>query len=339
MDIKQLRSFMVLAALENFTRASAHLRVAQSALSRQMARLEYDIGTKLFVPSGRGVRLSEAGRRFQERAHQVLEAFGALEREFRGPAHRTAVETVSLGLMTSVTLGLLPIISRRLSVLFPDVSFVYEEGMCSALEKKVAAQSLDLAVVLDLGSGEPVERVLVGEDFTCVVGRGELLIGEPDTVLSPEEIFELSFIGATRDALERKRGEELARRCGRTLKVAHESVSPGMEMALMEAGEGVMLMTSLSARLLHFPQGVAMREVSDFRVHWVVARSRAAGPEPLKDAIVQVLIEEIGALLAKPWPIPMPTAARVLNPTGREYRPTVDTRSAGDQGHEGQSAL
>jgi hypothetical protein len=100
-----------------------------------------------------------------------------------------------------------------------------------------------------------------------------------------------------------------------------------MEMALMEAGEGVLMMTSLSARILPCPRGVSIRAVTDLHVPWVVARARPTGPEPLKDAIIETLVEEIRALLAKPWRVPFPCAAgaeSTLNPAARDHQRTVE---------------
>jgi len=61
MELRHLRYFVAVAEAEHFGRAAEQLHVSQSPLSRQIAQLEEEIGADLFVPAGRGVKLSPAG--------------------------------------------------------------------------------------------------------------------------------------------------------------------------------------------------------------------------------------------------------------------------------------
>ena len=68
-------AFESAARLGNFSRVARELGTSQSAISRHMARLETQIGARLFERSRTGVRLTEAGRRFRD---AVAVGFGAL---------------------------------------------------------------------------------------------------------------------------------------------------------------------------------------------------------------------------------------------------------------------
>ncbi len=72
MELRHLRYFVAVAEEENFHRAADRLHIAQSPLSRQVRQLKEEIGVDLFEPSGRGVRLTLAGRMFLERAKAIL---------------------------------------------------------------------------------------------------------------------------------------------------------------------------------------------------------------------------------------------------------------------------
>lgn len=63
-----------MAELENFTRAAERCFVVQSALSHQVARLEQELGTRLFHRTSRRVSLTAAGEAFLPAARQCLEA-------------------------------------------------------------------------------------------------------------------------------------------------------------------------------------------------------------------------------------------------------------------------
>lgn len=74
MELHQLRYFAAAARGEHFGRAAETLHVSQPSLSQGIARLESELGVRLFERRGRTVRLTEPGRRLLEAAEQVLAA-------------------------------------------------------------------------------------------------------------------------------------------------------------------------------------------------------------------------------------------------------------------------
>ena len=63
MNLKQLEYFVHVAELGSFSKAAVVLDIAQPALSRQVRGLETELRQPLFVRNGRGVALTEAGKR------------------------------------------------------------------------------------------------------------------------------------------------------------------------------------------------------------------------------------------------------------------------------------
>jgi len=72
MELRHLRYFTAVARERSFTRAAEKLHIAQSPLSRQMRELEEDLGVSLFERPSRPVRLTAAGRFFNEHALEIL---------------------------------------------------------------------------------------------------------------------------------------------------------------------------------------------------------------------------------------------------------------------------
>ena len=66
MTLSQLRYFLAAAQAGSLSRAAGQIRVAQPALSQQVAALESEFGQALFLRHPRGVTLTEAGRRLRE---------------------------------------------------------------------------------------------------------------------------------------------------------------------------------------------------------------------------------------------------------------------------------
>ncbi|MFD9909725.1 LysR family transcriptional regulator [Streptomyces sp. NPDC059063] len=87
MEPRLLRAFVAVAEELHFTRAAARLYVAQQALSRDVRRLERELGVGLFVRSTRQVALTADGERLLPYARRVLQAHDELAAAFaRGPA-------------------------------------------------------------------------------------------------------------------------------------------------------------------------------------------------------------------------------------------------------------
>lgn len=108
MDLQHLESVVAIADHGTFTEAAASLHVSQPALSHAVARLERELGVKLFDRSSRGVRLTPAGDAFLGPARRALTEVrnsqtaagavaGVLSGELRVRGVRTAViETARL---------------------------------------------------------------------------------------------------------------------------------------------------------------------------------------------------------------------------------------------------
>jgi DNA-binding transcriptional LysR family regulator len=72
-ELRQMRYFLAVAEERNFTRAAKRSHVAQPSLSKQIHEIENTLGAKLFERLPRDVRLTDAGRVFEQEAARALE--------------------------------------------------------------------------------------------------------------------------------------------------------------------------------------------------------------------------------------------------------------------------
>lgn len=99
MELRQLRYLVAVAEEGTFTRAATRVRVAQPAISQQIAQLERELGERLFDRSDRRVRLTPAGEAFLPFARAALDA---------AVGGRDAVNSLRGVLAGRLTLGTVP---------------------------------------------------------------------------------------------------------------------------------------------------------------------------------------------------------------------------------------
>jgi len=120
MDTQALTAFLAVAESGSFSTAAERLFLTQPAVSKRIAQLEQQLGTRLFDRVGRRIRLTEAGEALLPRARQVLLD---LEDMSRAISNLTGTVSGTLRIGTSHHIGLhrLPPVLRRFSREYPDV--------------------------------------------------------------------------------------------------------------------------------------------------------------------------------------------------------------------------
>ncbi|MCN9239213.1 LysR family transcriptional regulator [Streptomyces sp. RY43-2] len=134
-DPRLLRAFLAVAEELHFTRAAARLYVAQQALSRDIRRLERELGVELFVRTTRQVTLAPDGERLLPYARQVLDAQDELLAAF-GQGRPLLVDLNSPGLATGRRVLL------RARELAPEQELMarYESGLTGAAGELLAGR-------------------------------------------------------------------------------------------------------------------------------------------------------------------------------------------------------
>jgi DNA-binding transcriptional LysR family regulator len=169
MNLKQLETFLVVAELGSISRAAQALGVAQSLVSRNLTQLEEEWGDRLFERTGRGVMLTEFGRRVQPEVALLLNQAERLEVAVKESAGALS-GTVHIGLLPSLAPQLLPLLFADISEKAPAVKLHVAEGFSGTLDEQLGNGRLDMIVVNRYGPAQGRHEDVLGIVDTFLVG-------------------------------------------------------------------------------------------------------------------------------------------------------------------------
>lgn len=264
-----MRYVLAVAETNSFTRAAERCLVVQSALSHQIARLERELGAKLFERTSRRVRLTPAGAAFLPAARQCLDA-----------AERAAAEVaaavgeirgrLAVGLIPTVAAVDVPDALREFRRRYPHVRISLRVGASDDLTEQVRDGSLDIAF-LGLPTTATPQGVAVRE-----LARDRLVaVVAPDHPLAAEAAVDLRrlaaevFVDLPAGTAGRMQSDHAFAAAGLDREVAFEVTTADYIARLVRPGLAVAMLPAAYAPQL---TGVATVDVSDApaRVEYVI---------------------------------------------------------------------
>ncbi|WP_433702049.1 LysR family transcriptional regulator [Nocardiopsis sp. CA-288880] len=223
------------AATEHVTLAAETLGVPQPTLSRALARAQEELGIALVERTGRGVRLTRAGRILLPHVERALDDLR------RGMAELTGAEEGRVALTFLPTLGVevVPVLLRGFRAEHPGVRFSLTQEPWAESLSRVSSGGADLALTSPLPSGRGLaSAVLHTQSLRLVVPEGHALARSPRgvaAVAAAEEEFVLLKPGRG----VRHLTDRLLDRAGFTPRVAFEADDISTARGLVAAGLGV----------------------------------------------------------------------------------------------------
>ena len=261
LNTEYLRYFVAVAEELHFGRAAARLSMAQQPLSRQIRRLEEEVGVKLFERTTRRVALTPAGGVFLEETRKTLDALDRAVEEARR-AERGEVGTLRVGYTTTALYGALPEVVRSFRGRFPGVRLELAEMGSAEIEEAILAGGLQAAVLYGPVGGTGVESlVLRDEPMVAVLPEGHPLAGRDAVAL--RELAGEPFVFCPR-----RRGPGLydqivgfCREAGFSPNVAQEAAQEHTVVGLVASGVGVALGFECMGKMGN--PGVVFRPLAD----------------------------------------------------------------------------
>lgn len=154
MEIHQVRYFVALCEVLNFTRAAEQCNVSQPSLTRAIKLLEHELGGALFLRDRNRTRLTELGVLMQPYLARVLEQIEGAKSEAQS-LKRQLRTSLKLGVMCTIgPTMLLPLIAGFRSR-HPDIDLTMRDAKGQALAQMLLDGELEVAILALPGEMDP----------------------------------------------------------------------------------------------------------------------------------------------------------------------------------------
>jgi LysR family positive regulator for ilvC len=164
LDHYALKLFLHLSETLHFGRTGRACHISPSALSRQIQRMEGEVGCRLFERDNRKVTLTSAGLRFRYYAREALQHWQELLDDLADEA-RTLRGELTIYCSVTASLTVLPELLGAFKKAYPQVNIRLKTGDASIAIKKVIDGDADIAVA---ALPQPLPKTLVFRVLTRI---------------------------------------------------------------------------------------------------------------------------------------------------------------------------
>lgn len=145
--LRQVRYFVAVAETGQISKAALRCNISQSSMTIALKSLEDGLGAALFVRHAKGLRLTEAGERFLRHAQRLNGVVEEALDDMRAPPAMLS-GTWRVGVTDTVSAYLMPSLQVALKRRFPALVLTLVERERAAVERDVAAGTLDFGMAL-----------------------------------------------------------------------------------------------------------------------------------------------------------------------------------------------
>src|SRR5690606_12398452 len=243
-DLNQLRAFLAIARLRNFTRAAYELNLSQSALTIQIQQLEAQLNTQLFDRNRRRVSLTPAGEDLLPRIERVvneIEDLVTFARDTSDPERGT----VTVAVLPSIAAGLLPAAIKLLKRDYPRITVRVRDAVAPRIKDMIRNGDVDFGIDSPMKrDAELTWENLMTDRFYAFVAPDYPLADQESTTL--KELAAHPLILPVRDSSVRLHIEAAADQQRVLLPAAYEVVYNSTIMAMAAEGLGVAVLSDLA---------------------------------------------------------------------------------------------
>jgi LysR family hydrogen peroxide-inducible transcriptional activator len=246
MEMHQLRYFVAVAQLGNFSRAAERCHVSQPSLSQQILKLERRLKQPLLHRLGRRAILTDAGRLLLDRATAILAAVDDTERRL-SDADGFQGSRLAVGAIPTIAPYLLPPALESFGRRHPKVQLAIHEDVTHNLVAALLEGDLDLALLaLPITDEHLQAEPVLTEPLFLAVARGHPLSRRRRVRI--EDLVDERFILLNEVHCLGEQVLSVCRTHGCLPQIACRSAQIATIQALIALGQGVSLLPEMARR-------------------------------------------------------------------------------------------
>jgi LysR family hydrogen peroxide-inducible transcriptional activator len=293
LTLTELRYVVALAQERHFGRAAQKSFVTQPTLSLALAKLEDELGVKLFERNKNEVLLTTRGQAIVEQARRVLDEVGKIPHIARGGQDQLA-GALRLGVIPTIGPYLLPELIPILKKRAPEMPLAIEENFTGNIAPMLREGELDVVIVaLPFSLPGVKTRVVYEEPFSVVVPEGHRWAarkGVKPSELAEENVLVLNTGHCFRDqVLEACPGQPNTAlpegRAGSSLETIRNMVASGLGVSVMPASALTPRYATRMLKEVPFSSPVPSRKVA---LAWRTSFDRPLAIDTLAEAILAI---------------------------------------------------
>jgi LysR family nitrogen assimilation transcriptional regulator len=301
MDARALRYFQAVVEFGSYSRASEYLRISQPAISRQVGRLEKELGKALFVRSGLGATPTDAGHLLFERSQPILRQLEEAAAEIKSVGG--GFGTIAMAIPPGVGHFLLPSLVKSYQKLFPNISLKIISGFSGYIHEALVRGRADVACLHGPLPQKGFKVIPLLEEEVFLVGkRGSLPSAR--THISTTDLLRLPLILPSRSHTSRRILEERAFASELTVNLMMEVDDTSLIRTLLRQGLGFSVLSQGAFQNELDRKELESRPIRP-RMSWPLALMTASGrprSEPL-EALMGAIRATVRELISSgDWP-------------------------------------
>lgn len=148
MELRTLRYFLEVAKEENMSKAAKQLHLSQSTLSKQLKRMEEELGKRLFIRHSFSMELTEGGRLLKKRAQDLISMADKITEEFSSLDDGIG-GNIYFGCAESYQVRYLARFIKGFKSRYPDFHYHITSGDTEQVTEKLDQGLFDFAVIVE----------------------------------------------------------------------------------------------------------------------------------------------------------------------------------------------
>lgn len=242
MDLKNLKTFLVLCEIQNFTKTAKYLHYAQSNVTAQIKQLEKELNVQLFERLGKKVTLTSSGKELIPLAKKMLQ----LSEEIQIKFSNEKCKHITIGASESMCIYKLPAIIKAFQIEHPSVELYLQVLDTPDFIPLLIDNTIDIAITLDTPINNSNIKVVSEKDEKIGLFTTPNHILSKKVKVSINDLAKQPLILTGKECCYRKMFEKDLAKASLTPKIALETSSLQIIKQATLSGLGICILPQLA---------------------------------------------------------------------------------------------